>query len=92
MSKFACGQRVYLFNSLAMRIESDDVYAVLNVPVAVEGKEQSQKSVAEKIAAGEMEVHEQYQLCSHQGIVEAGCLFGSEDECREFYRKYFAVR
>ena len=90
MSKFNCGQRVFLFNSLALRIEEDDVYGALFVPVPVEGAEQdSGKSIAEKIAAGQMVVKEQYQLCAHQGIVDAEVLFASEDECRKFYAEFF---
>lgn len=91
MSKFQCGDHVFLFNSLSMRIEEDDVYGVLFVPVPVEGvKQDSGKSVGEKIAAGQMKVHEQYQLCGHQGIVDADVLFGSEEECRKRYREFFA--
>ena len=93
MSKFNPGDRVFLFNSLSMRIEEDDVYGCLFVPVPGEGKVQdSGKSVGEKIAAGQMEVKEQYQLCGHQGIVDAEVLFASEEECREAYRKFFASR
>lgn len=93
MSKFNPGDRVFLFNSLSMRIEEDDVYGCLFVPVPVEGNVQdSGKSVGEKIAAGQMEVKEQYQLCGHQGIVDAEVLFASEEECREAYRKFFASR
>lgn len=89
--KFKPGDHVFLFNSLSMRVEEDDVYGVLFVPVPVEGvKQDSQKSVGEKIAAGQMKVQEQYQLCGHQGIVDADVLFSSEAECREAYRKYFA--
>lgn len=91
MSKFQVGQRVYLFNSLSLEIESDDVYGILFVPVAVDGVEQdSGKSIAEKIDAGQMAVKEQYQLCQHQGIVDAECLFASEDECRTFFREFFS--
>lgn len=91
LSKFQCGQHVWLFNSLSMRIEEDDVYGALYVPVPVEGEVQdSGKSIAEKIGAGQMEVREQYQLCGHQGIVDADVLFASEDECREAYRRFFA--
>lgn len=91
LSKFQCGQHVWLFNSLSMRIEEDDVYGALYVPVPVEGVVQdSGKSIAEKIGAGQMEVREQYQLCGHQGIVDADVLFASEDECREAYRRFFA--
>lgn len=91
MSKFQVGQRVYLFNSISLQIESDDVYGVLKVPVAVEDVEQdSGKSIAEKIASGQMEVREQYQLCQHQGILDAECLFESEDGCKEFFREFFS--
>lgn len=91
MSKFKSGDHVFLFNSLSMRIEEDDVYAALFVPVPVDGVVQdSGKSVSEKIACGQMVVMEQYQLCAHQGIVNAGVLFASEEECREAYRKFFS--
>ena len=91
MKKFESGQRVYLFNSMSMRIEEDDVYAALFVPVPVEGVAQdSGKSIKEKIEAGQMVVKEQYQLCGHQGIVDADVLFASEEECREAYRKFFS--
>lgn len=91
MTKFKCGQHVWLFNSLSMRIEEDDVYGALFVPVAVEGVQQdSGKSIQEKLDAGQMEVKEQYQLCGHQGIVDADVLFASEEECREAYRAFFA--
>lgn len=90
MSKFQCGQRVFLFNSLSVKIEEDDVYGALFVPVAVEGmKQDSSKSIAEKLKAGQMKVQEQYQLCAHQGIVDAEVLFASEDECRAFYKEFF---
>ena len=91
MTKFKCGQHVWLFNSLSMRIEEDDVYGALFVPVAVDGVQQdSGKSIQEKLDAGQMEVKEQYQLCGHQGIVDADVLFASEEECREAYRAFFA--
>ena len=91
MSKFKCGDHVFLFNSLSMRIEEDDVYGALFVPVPVEGVAQdSAKSIKEKIEAGQMVVKEQYQLCGHQGIVDADVLFASEEECREAYRKFFS--
>lgn len=91
MSKFNVGQRVYLFNSLSMRIEEDDVYGALYVPVAVEGVQQdSGKSIAEKLEAGQMKVQEQYQLCAHQGIVDAEVLFASREECVAWYREWFA--
>lgn len=91
MTKFSCGQRVFLFNSLSMRIEEDDVYGALFVPVAVEGAQQDGgKSIKEKIEAGQMVVKEQYQLCGHQGIVDAEVLFASEDECKKFYAEFFS--
>lgn len=90
MSKFQCGQKVFLFNSLSVKIEEDDVYGALFVPVAVEGvKQDSGKSIAEKLKAGQMKVQEQYQLAGHQGIVDAEVLFASEDECRKFYAEFF---
>ncbi len=88
MSKFKVGQEVVLFNSISCRFEKDTVYGVLFVPVPVEGVQQSgDKSVAEKLAAGQMVVAEQYQLVGHQGILDAGILFASEAECREWYLK-----
>lgn len=90
MSKYQCGQKVFLFNSLSVKIEEDDVYGALFVPVAVEGvKQDSSKSLAEKLKAGQMKVKEQYQLCGHQGIVDAEVLFASEEECRAFYKEFF---
>lgn len=89
--KYEVGQRVYLFNSMSMAIEPDEVYGVLYVPVAVEGVQQdSQKSVSERLEAGQMEVKEQCQLISHQGIVDVDRLFASEGECISFYRKFFS--
>lgn len=89
--KLTVGQHVYLFNSLSMRIEEDDVYGALFVPIPVEGIQQdSGKSIKEKIAAGQMKVQEQYQLCGHQGIVDAEVLFASEEECRKFYADFFS--
>ena len=91
MSKFNVGQRVYLFNSLGLRVESDDVYAILFAPMYAEGAEQrSEKGIAERLESGEMYVQEQYQLAGHQGVVDAEVLFASEEECREFYRKFLA--
>lgn len=88
--KLKIGQRVYLFNSLSMRIEEDDVYGALYVPVAVDGVQQdSGKSIAEKLEAGQMKVQEQYQLCAHQGIVDAEVLFASREECVAWYREWF---
>ncbi len=91
MRKFEIGQRVYLFNSLSMRIEEDDIYGALFLPVSVDGVLQdSGATIAEKIAKGQMRVQEQYQLCAHQGIVDADVLFASEEECRAFYREFFS--
>ena len=89
--KFEIGQRVYLFNSLSCKIEEDDVYGILFIPVAVEGVQQDGgKSISEKIEAGQMVVKEQYQLCAHQGIVDANVLFASPEECKEFYSEFFS--
>lgn len=89
--KFEPGDHVFLFNSLSMRIEEDDVYGVLFVPVPVEGVQQdSGKSIKDKIAAGQMKVQEQCQLCSHQGIVDVDVLFASEADCRKFYSEFFS--
>ena len=91
MTKFEVGQKVCLFNSISMKIEHDDVYAILFVPVPVEGAEQdSQKSIAEKLKDGKMVVKEQYQLASHQGVLDADCLFASEAECRDYFHEFFS--
>ncbi len=88
--KFEPGDHVFLFNSLSMRIEEDDVYGVLFVPVAIEGVQQdSGKSIKEKIKAGQMKVQEQYQLCGHQGIVDAEVLFASREDCVAWYKEFF---
>lgn len=90
-TKFQCGDHVFLFNSLSMRIEEDDVYGALFIPVAIEGVQQdSGKSIAEKIKAGQMKVQEQYQLCGHQGIVDADVLFASREDCVAWYKEFFA--
>ena len=90
MAKFKVGQEVFLFNSLSQEIEKDNVYASLLVPVAVKGVTQdSGKSIKEKLDAGQMEVKEQYQLCAHQGIVDGGVLFASEEECKAWHRNFF---
>lgn len=82
---------MYLFNSISMKIEEDDVYGVISVPVPVEGVVQSSsKSVREKLDDGDTYVAEQYQLCGHQGIVNADILFGSESDCKKFYREFFS--
>ena len=92
MMKFKPGDHVFLFNSLSWTVEEDDIYGALFVPVPVEGVTQdSGARIAEKIEKGQMKVQEQYQLCSHQGIVDADVLFASEAECREAYRKFFAA-
>lgn len=89
-SKFKCGQKVFLFNSISMEIEEDFVYAVLYVPVQVSGSEpDSSKGIAEKIADGSMEVREQYQLAQHQGVLDSECLFASEADCRKYFREFF---
>lgn len=89
-NKFCVGQRVYLFNSVSMEIESDDVYAILFVPIAVDGVEQkNDQTLEQRIKGGQMKVQEQYQLAQHQGVLDAECLFASEEECRAFFREFF---
>ena len=89
ISKFEVGQRVYLFNSLSMSIESDDVYGVLYVPEPAEGREQHpDKSFAERIANGEQVVSEKVQTLQHQ-IIDAAVLFESEEDCLAYYRDFF---
>lgn len=90
MSKFKVGDRVFLFNSISMKVESDQVFAIIYAPIPVEGKEQnSAKDVSKRIAEGEMKVHEQCQTLQHQ-ILDVDVLFRSDAECREHYRKFFA--
>lgn len=90
MSKFNCGDRVFLFNGLACEIESDVVFAVLYAPVLKDGAEPaSGDGLKAKIESGDMVVKEQYQTCTH-GVVDASVLFASEEECKEFYLNYFS--
>lgn len=85
MSKFNPGDEVVLFNSISCEFEHDIAYGVLFVPIANNGVEQDKsKSIAERIADGEMRVQEQYQTQQHQ-IVDAEVLFATEDEARQFY-------
>lgn len=89
-NRFSVGDVVVLFNSVSGEIEHDSVFGVLFVPVQAKGKERDDsKTIAEQIEAGLLEVKEQYQTLQH-GIVDAGLLFASEEECREWYRKFFA--
>ena len=91
MSKFNPGDKCYLFNSISMKIEEDNVYGCLYVPIAVDGvKQDSNKSLSEKLAAGMMEVREQYQLLQHQGIIDADVLFASEEDCRKYYIEFLS--
>ncbi len=89
MSKFKPGDRVFLFNAMGPAVESDEVFAVLHVCRGVEGKEQDgTQGIAENLKAGNLVVKEEYQLCKH-GIQGAEVLFGSEAECREWFRNWF---
>ena len=89
MSKLDVGQTVYLFNSISLKIEEDQVYGILYVPEPVEGREQHpDKSFAERIESGEQQVVEKVQTLQHQ-IVDAAVLFESEEECVAFYRDFF---
>lgn len=90
-SKFKVGQAVCLFNSVSLKIEHDEVFAILVAPQAVEGKTiDSQKEISKSLAAGEAEVKVQYQLQYHQGILDEEVLFASEDDCRGFFREFFS--
>lgn len=81
---------MYLFNSLAMRIEDDEVFAVISQPQSVKGEGiDASKSIAEQIEAGDLEVVDQYQLARHKGILDGDVLFASEEECTEYFRKFF---
>lgn len=85
MSKFHVGDEVVIFNSISCAFEKDTVYGVLFVPVAnTEKTQHTEKSIAERIEAGEMVVKEQCQTLQHQ-IVDADVLFASEQEARDFY-------
>lgn len=89
MSKFEVGQTVFLFNSISLKVESDEVYGVLYVPEAAEGKEQHPDlSFAERIENGEQEVSEKVQTMQHN-IVDSDVLFASAEECVAFYREFF---
>ena len=91
MSKYDCGQTVYLFNSIACKIEEDNVYCVLYEPVPVDGGEPvGPSSIKERIESGQLAVKERYQLCGHHGILDADILFASPEECKAFYREFFA--
>lgn len=89
-SRFVVGQEVYLFNSINLRVEKDFVQAVIIAPVQKEGVTQhNDKSITERIAGGELEVKEQYQLLEHQGFLGGECLFENEKELKEFFKGYF---
>ena len=93
MSKFNCGDRVFLFNGLACEIESDFVYAILYAPILKTGAEQAGngESLKAKIDSGDMVVKEQYQTCTH-GVVDAAVLFATEEECKKFYLNFFSEK
>lgn len=85
MTKFNVGDEIVIFNSISCEFEKDTVYGILFVPITNPEKTQhNDKSIAERLEAGEMTVREQYQTLQHQ-IVDAEVLFASEDEAREFY-------
>ncbi len=88
--KFHSGDHVFLFNSISLSIEEDDVYGALFLPVPVPGVLQdSGKSIKEKLEAGQLVMKQQYQLCQHQGVVDADILFGTREECIAFYAEFF---
>lgn len=90
-AKFSVGQEVCLFNGVAMRIEHDEVFAILVSPEAVEGKEiDPQKKVSEMMKGGIVNIKVKYQLQRHQGILDEGILFESEEACKAYFRDFFA--
>lgn len=91
MSKFKVGQRVYLFNSLSLQIESDEIFAIIEQPEAVDGKEFDQnKDISSQLEAGVLQVVNKYQLGHHHGVLEEGVMFASEEELRKYFRDFFA--
>lgn len=89
--KFNVGQTVYFFNSLSKKIESEIVYGVLFIPYLKAGKTAEPDvagNFAARLAAGDYEIHEQYQTLKNQ-IMDADVLFASEAECRDYWRAFF---
>lgn len=90
-TKFSIGQDVVLFNGVSMQVEHDVVFAVLVAPVPAEGEQfDANVNIAEALAEGKLSVKEQYQLQRHQGLLEEGILFESEEELRKYYREFFS--
>lgn len=91
MSKFKVGQRVYLFNSLSLQVESDEIFAIIEQPEAVDGKEFDQnKDIASQLEAGVLQVVNKYQLGHHHGVLDESVMFASEEELRKYFRDFFA--
>lgn len=89
-TKFSVGQDVVLFNGVAMRLEHDEVFAIVFGPTPVEGKIMDpQKKVSENLKEGNIEPKCQYQLQRHQGILEEDILFENEEACKAYFRKFF---
>lgn len=90
MSKFKVGQRVYLFNSLSLQIESDEIFAIIEQPEAVDGMEFDQnKGIAIQLESGALQVVNKYQLCHHHGVLDESVMFASEEELRKYFRDFF---
>lgn len=89
-SKFEIGQEVCLFNGVSLNIEHDEVYAILIAPQPVAGKEfDPQEKLSKAFEKGLIEVGLQYQLRQHQGLLDERILFGSEEECKAFFKEFF---
>ena len=90
-TKFSIGQDVVLFNGVSMKMEHDEVFAVLVAPGPVEGKSfDASVAVSKALAGGDLEVRPQYQLQHHQGLLDEAILFESEDACKTYYREFFS--
>lgn len=90
-TKFSVGQDVVLFNGVSMKMEHDEVFAVLVAPGPVDGKAfDPQGAVSKGLESGELVVRPQYQLQHHQGLLDEAILFESEEACKKYYREFFS--
>lgn len=91
MSKFKVGERVYLFNSLSLEIESDEVFAIIAQAEAVPGEDFDQnKEIAEQLESGVLHVVNKYQLGHHRGVLDEESLFASEEALKKFFLEFFS--
>ena len=81
---------MYLFNSIALEVESDEVYCVLNLPVSPKGEPvDPSQSLDKQIKDGKLVETTQYQLAHRQGILNEDSLFESEAACVGFFADFF---